>query len=351
MTSQPGLIVLLGSGETSASVRKVYNRLFERLDASIHIGILETPAGFEPNSAQVAGQIADFFKQRLQNFQPRTSVIPVRKRGTAYSPDNPELLTPLIEANVIVMGPGSPTYTIRQLQDSVAWQTLTARHRLGATLIFASAATIAVSAQALPVYEIYKVGEDLHWKPGLDFFGAFGLPLIFIPHWNNNDGGTELDTSRCYMGQARYNQLFELLPTVPTIVGIDERTALIIDPHESTGRVMGPGQVTVVRDGREKNFPSEQTFDMAELGPFCRLTDPGVDIPAEVWDRVTTAHAAARLRDEEPVPSSEVVALLEKRNAARLRSDWIKADEFRDEIESLGWRVSDTLEGSQIEPL
>ena len=160
MTSQPGLIVLLGSGETSATVRTVYNWLFERLDTSIHIGILETPAGFEPNSAGVAGQIADFFKQRLQNFQPRTSVIPVRKRGTAYSPDNPELLTPLLEANVIVMGPGSPTYTVRQLQDSVAWQTLTACHRLGATLIFASAATIAVSVQALPVYEIYKVGED-----------------------------------------------------------------------------------------------------------------------------------------------------------------------------------------------
>ena len=44
----------------------------------------------------------------------------------------------------------------------------------------------------LPVYEIYKVGQDLHWIDGLSFFGDFGLRLSVIPHWNNNDGGQEL---------------------------------------------------------------------------------------------------------------------------------------------------------------
>jgi hypothetical protein len=351
MTAQPGLIVLLGSGETSTTIRKVYNWLFEHLDTSIHIGILETPAGFEPNSARVAEQVAEFFKLRLQNFQPRTSVIPARKRGTPHNPDNPEILTPLLDTNVIMMGPGSPTYTVRQLHDSIAWQTLTARHRLGATLIFASAATIAVSAQALPVYEIYKVGEDLHWQPGLNLFEAFGLSLIFIPHWNNNDGGTELDTSRCYMGQARYNQLIELLPTQPTIVGIDERTALVIDPTEARGLVMGNGQVTIVRDSRERCFATGQTFDLDELGPFCQLSDPRSGIPTELWDRILTAQTEARLQEEEPVPSREVLALFAERNAARGQKDWLSADELRDKIEALGWRVLDTPEGSHLKLL
>ena len=55
------------------------------------------------------------------------------------------------------------------LENSLAWDIIRARHRLGATLIFASAATIAVGAWALPVYEIYKVGVDVHTVPGLRF--------------------------------------------------------------------------------------------------------------------------------------------------------------------------------------
>ena len=54
----------------------------------------------------------------------------------------------------------------------------------GTALIFASATSLASSAFVLPVYEIYKVGEDLHWKPGLNFFSDFGLDLVFISHWN-----------------------------------------------------------------------------------------------------------------------------------------------------------------------
>ena len=55
------------------------------------------------------------------------------------------------------------------------------------------------------------MGEDPHWKTGLDLFAPFGLRLVFIPHWNNNDGGNELDTSRCFMGLARFERLLERL--------------------------------------------------------------------------------------------------------------------------------------------
>jgi hypothetical protein len=65
---QPGLVVLFGSGETSASGRRVFHRLFSSLTHPIRLAILETPAGFELNSAWVAGQVADFLEKRLQNF-------------------------------------------------------------------------------------------------------------------------------------------------------------------------------------------------------------------------------------------------------------------------------------------
>ncbi len=350
MAYQPGLVVLLGSGETSATIRKVYNWLFERSDSPIHISILETPAGFEPNSDRVAGQIADFMEKHLQNFRPCISVVPARKRGTPFSPDDAEIVTPLLEADVIMMGPGSPTYAVRQLKGSVAWHTVNARHRLGANLVFASAATIASSTHALPVYEIYKVGEDLHWNPGLNFFEPFGLSLVFIPHWNNNDGGVELDTSRCYMGRSRHNQLAGMLPTDLTIVGIDEHTALVVELSAETCQVMGNGNVTLVQGGQERVFLTGQTFDIRELGPYHTPSDLKTGIPYQVWDRIVTARAEAERQESEPSPPPEAISLLEERSAARARKDWSVADALRSKTEAMGWKILDTPEGPRLEP-
>ena len=197
-----GIVVLFGSGETSASGQKAFDWLFRHLTQPLRVAVLETPAGFELNSDRVAGRIGDFLCDRLQNYRPEVILVPARQRGTPYSPDSPEIVAPLLSSNVLFLGPGSPTYAVRQLRDSLAWHTLQARHRWGLPWHWPSAATLAVGCLALPVYEIYKVGEDLHWKPGLDLFGPFGLPLVILPHWNNNDGGDELDTSRCFMGRA-----------------------------------------------------------------------------------------------------------------------------------------------------
>ena len=104
------------------------------------------------------------------------------------------------------MGPGSPTYTARQLTGSLAYEIIQARQRTGAALVLASAATIAFGCQTMPIYEIYKAGMDLHWQPGLNYFQQFGLDLVIVPHWNNAEGGAELDTSRCFMGAGRFDE-------------------------------------------------------------------------------------------------------------------------------------------------
>jgi hypothetical protein len=113
--------------------------------------VLETPAGFEVNSPVVAGRVADFIRVRLQNDKPEISVLPARKKNTAFSPDDPEILHPLFETNLNFIGPGSPSYAARQLDNSLAWHMLVARHRVGAALVMASAASIAAGAFTLPV--------------------------------------------------------------------------------------------------------------------------------------------------------------------------------------------------------
>jgi cyanophycinase-like exopeptidase len=373
---QPGPIVLFGSGETSPSGRKIFEQVFRQLRHAPNVALLETPAGFELNSDRVIGRVGDFLRHRLQNYDPQIFVVPARRRGTPNSPDNIDILTPLLAADLIFMGPGSPSYAVRQLRDSLAWNILRARHRLGAALVMASAAAIAMSAYALPVYEIYKVGEDLHWKQGLDFFGAFSLPLIFIPHWNNNDGGDELDTSRCFMGQNRFSELMHLLPTDLTILGIDEKTALILDIYHGAGRVIGLGGVTLIhtghrhprgfspdlngtgldevaqaRNGHVHQYRHGEVFPLSECCPF-ELPEPQAGIPNEIWQKVL---AAQQIKDENTEPlapaplPSQVQTLMKARQEARSRRDWDAADALRKQIGELGWQVIDTPEGPQLQ--
>lgn len=350
-STRPGLIVLLGSGETLASSGKIHEYVARRLPENPAVAILETPAGFEPNSDLVAEKIKIFLDRRLQNYRPRVTVLPARKRGTPFSPDNPDIVRPILEADEILLGPGSPTYGARQLRGSLASEMIAARHRLGAALFLSSSATLSFGRYTLPVYEIYKVGQDLHWQDGVDFFGRFGLNLTIIPHWDNTDGGDELDTSHCYIGANRYRQLLQLLPKKTVVVGVDEHTGLIIDPAAGHCLVRGRGNVTLVRDGAETVFSTESKFAIDELGSW-HTPNNGDDIDPDVWQEALATRAERIAQDAAaPEAGEDVRALVDARQAAREQRDWATADTLRDEIAALGWAVLDTEEGPQLEPL
>ncbi|MEI7644354.1 MAG: hypothetical protein WCJ55_08745 [Chloroflexales bacterium] len=347
MTEGPGLIALLGSGETAPSSGVVYDRLTARAQAPLQVSILETPAGFQPNSDRVAGKVADFLRVRLQNLRPEVALLPARARGTIHSPDAPAASAAMLQSDLIFLGPGSPTYAARQLAGSLAWQRLQARHRHGAAVVTASAATVAVGALALPVYEIYKVGAELHWQPGLNLLAPYGLSVVFVPHWDNAEGGAELDTSRCYMGQGRYAQLVALLPTGQTVVGIDEHTGLVLDLVAGRAEVLGRGGVTIMRGGVARVVPHKEGFDLGDLGPF-HMIDAREGLPAEVWAETKRRPRAVPVA---PTVPDEVLALVEERQSARARRDWVAADVLRAQIAAVGWQVKDTPSRPIIEPL
>ena len=344
----PGPVAFFGSGETAPNGRKVFQALFERLPSSPRISLLETPAGFELNSPEVAGNIADFLEHSLQNFNPRTTLIPARKRGTVQSPEDPEILAPILTSDMIFMGPGSPSYAIRQLQSSLAWDYFTVRHRLGAGVALASASTIAVGSFALPVYEIYKVGEDIHWLEGLNFFGPYGLSLVFVPHWNNKEGGESLDTSRCFMGKARFQPLKAMLPDDQSIVGIDEHTGLIMDLEDESCDVIGLGNVTIQKGESEKKHRAGNTFSIYELGEF-RLPDASEGIPKKILE-LALEKEAENVQTEQK-PNQKVKKLLDKRKQAREREHWESSDQLREKIAQLGWEVRDTPDGQKLSKL
>jgi len=339
-----GKIAFLGSGETSLAGGRIFESLVRDLQGPLHIALMETPAGFELNSAQVVGKIGEFMATRLQNYKPVIDIVAARKKNSAFDPNDPEIVRPLLYANMIFMGPGSPTYAIRQLKNTLAWDVIRARHRLGAALIFASAATISVGAHALPVYEIYKVGQDMHVVDGLNFFADFGLQVSFTPHWNNADGGVDLDTSRCFVGMDRFAEWCKLVPDENTTVGLDEHTGIILDFEKGICEVSGISSISLVRDcdPEPEMHPSGTTFDLKNLGDI-QLPDPiEKNIPPHVWDMACNAPP---LDDS---PSDEVIAMAEKRLLARGNKNWAESDQLRAEIAALGWIVQDAKEGYKL---
>ena len=230
---------------------------------------------------------------------------------------------------------------MRQLRDSLAWQRLLERHTAGAAVVAASAATIALGTCALPVYEIFKAGDELHWVPGLDLFGAYGLKWALLPHWNNREGGAELDTSRCYMGVERFGRLLDVLPPDVTTLGIDEHTALVLDLASGTADVLGRGGVTVI-DKAERRFEHGTRFGLEQLGVAPIRAQPAL---------LAAAAPAATASSQDDGPPADVLALVQQRQQARARHDWQTADLLRDALLELGWKVRDTPAGPLVDPV
>lgn len=261
------------------------------------------------------------------------SLIPARRKEPPYSTDDPDILYPILRANYIFMGPGSPSYTVRHLMDSLALRYMAGRHKRGAVLSLASAAAIAMSSRVLPVYEIFKAGHDLYWMDGLDFFKPFGLDLAIVPHWDNREGGEKLDTSHAFMGLERWNKLYKLLPAATTVLGIDEHTAAILDLGAGRAEVMGKGRVTVQSHDSQQVYEQGMSFRLDILGPFHAVSE------AEGYGLEVGAEVVAACDMELPV---ELAELIEKRRKLRQEKRWQEADSIRQQLRARGYELQDT---------
>ncbi len=301
MPSNKGLIVLMGSGELTATMVEVHKEILARFGGFPRAFFLDTPAGFQLNADQLSQRAVEYFRLNVGYMM---EVISFKSKGVP--PIERELaFSQMKEADYILVGPGSPTYAIRQWKETPIPEILELRIKGGACLVAASAAALTVGRFALPVYEIYKVGEELHWVEGLDILGHFGLNTVVVPHWNNAEGGTH-DTGFCFMGESRFRKLESMLPDDVSILGLDEHTACIIDLDSEEISIKGIGSVTfryqaiertfhrgekfplrVLSEGKSSVAPAVQAMDMPESG--------ATPVPLEetgFWDSVHALEVA-----------------------------------------------------------
>lgn len=256
-----GTVTLMGSGEMTRPMSKVHRWVVSNVQGRVRAVFLDTPAGFELNADDISRRACEYVAEYVR--VPCTVVsFKAADRATAREVEN--ALRKLKGANYIFAGPGSPTYAVRNWRNTPVFELLASRVAEGAHLVLASAAAIAMGRYALPVYEVYKVGEKPHWVEGLNLLAPYGLDLAVVTHWNNAEGGT-FDTRYCYMGQPRFDLLEELLPESTFVLGVDEYTACVLDLGSDVCSVMGAGEVTIQRRGHEERFTAGTSFSLDGL--------------------------------------------------------------------------------------
>jgi len=241
MSTSPRILTIMGSGETAPTMMKHHRELIARFPGTPKAIVLDTPYGFQENAAELASKAVEYFRKSVGH--------PIEIAGLSRLHGQDTLtveqgLARVRQADYVFAGPGSPTYALRQWAGTSVPDIVRGKMRTGGAVTFASAAALTLGRYTVPVYEIYKVGDDPCWLEGLDVLGEIGLNVAVIPHYDNAEGGHH-DTRFCYLGEHRLEMLEEQLPSDAHVIGVDEHTGVILDLDSNTATVIGNSTITV----------------------------------------------------------------------------------------------------------
>jgi cyanophycinase-like exopeptidase len=246
MSTSPRILTIMGSGETAPTMMKHHRELIARFPGTPKAVVLDTPYGFQENSAELASKAVEYFRKSVGHPIEIAGLTRLHGQDTLTVEQG---LARVRQADYVFAGPGSPTYALRQWAGTSVPDIVRGKMRTGGAVTFASAAALTLGRYTVPVYEIYKVGDDPSWLEGLDVLGEIGLNVAVIPHYDNAEGGHH-DTRFCYLGEHRLAMLEEQLPADAHVIGVDEHTGVILDLDSNTATVIGNSTITVRIKGR-----------------------------------------------------------------------------------------------------
>ena len=275
--SLPRILTIMGSGETAPTMVSTHRTLTALLPKPVKAVLLDTPYGFQENAPELATRAVEYFRNSV-NVDIAVAGL-VRLHDTHIAADTVQIergLRAISDATYIFAGPGSPTYALRQWSGSNVASSIIDKLMNGGIVTFASAAALTLGKVTVPVYEVYKVGQDVQRLDGLDVLSAIGINAAVIPHYDNAEGGNH-DTRFCYLGETRLRMFEKMLDDDTYVLGIDEHTGLVIDLDASVAKVVGNGTVTLRL--REDSF----TYETGSTIPLSVLQNP--------WELRESEHA------------------------------------------------------------
>ena len=250
-------LVLMGSGENSPAMVTPHQNILKALKKSSYRINLDTPYGFQENADEMTERILKYFETNVQK--------PIHDVHLRNSKEGTELaLQEIAQADWLFSGPGSPTYALKVWKESGAAESFAEVLKRG-SIVMASAAAMTLGAKTMPVYEMYKVGDDPYWLDRLNILeAATGIRAAVVAHFNNTQGGTH-DTRFCFIGERRMAVLEAALDTSTGVLGIDEHTGVSFDLDDQSVEVFGKGQVTYRIAGQERVFLPKNQYRIDEF--------------------------------------------------------------------------------------
>ena len=274
--SLPRILAIMGSGETAPTMVTTHRRLTSLLPSPVKAVVLDTPYGFQENAPELATKAVEYFKTSINVDLVVAGLVRLHDTHIAADPVAIERgLRALSDADYIFAGPGSPTYALRQWAGSAVARIMIDKLNNGGIVTFASAAALTLGKATVPVYEVYKVGQDVQALDGLDILAAIGINAAVIPHYDNTEGANH-DTRFCYLGEARLQMFESLLDEDTYVLGVDEHTGLVIDLDAATASVVGNSNVTIRLRTESFVYPTGSVIPLSLLqSPSSLLTGSG----------------------------------------------------------------------------
>lgn len=314
----PRILTIMGSGETAPTMVSTHRSLTSRLPSPAKTVLLDTPYGFQENAPELARRAVDYFKTSVNVDLAIAGLVRLTDTHLPADPVAVERgLRAVADADYIFAGPGSPTYALRQWSGSPIARILTEKITHGGIVTFASAAALTLGKVTVPVYEIYKVGQDVERLDGLDILSAIGINAAVIPHYDNAEGANH-DTRFCYLGETRLRLFETMLDDDTWVLGVDEHTGLVIDIDAETATVVGNGTVTIRLRETSHVHPSGSVISLETLRhPWSRTstTTPLSAQTAVVHANDASTNEPGSLADELQLRESEFNDALAHRDA------------------------------------
>ncbi len=277
--SLPRILTIMGSGETAPTMVTTHRTLTALLPSPVKAVVLDTPYGFQENAPELAARTVEYFHTSINVDIAVAGLVRLHDTHIAADPVAIERgLRTITDADYIFAGPGSPTYALRQWAGSPVARIINDKLTNGGIVTFASAAALTLGKATVPVYEVYKVGQDVQLLEGLNVLATIGINAAVIPHYDNAEGGNH-DTRFCYLGEARLELFESMLDSDTYVLGIDEHTGLVINLDAEEAKVVGNGRVTIRLRSNSYVYESGSVIPLSTLrSPWNLLSLQGSDV-------------------------------------------------------------------------
>ena len=225
-----GMLALVGSGEFLETMRPIDAMLLERARPNGRARVVVIPTASIPDGPHVVERWASMGRAHFAALGATVDVVVI---GAADRANDPAVAQRIAAADLVYFSGGKPRFLLDALRGTPAWAAVLAVHARGGVVVGCSAGAMVLGGALLAP----RVRWPLATHPAFDLVPN----CIILPHYDALPGLLR-------------NLVLRGIPSVLTVLGIDENTALGQEGEQWQG--LGRSGVELRRAGKRTRCAS-----------------------------------------------------------------------------------------------